>query len=207
MRPSRLLRESVTLRDERKVVLRPIDPSDAAKLVDLHNHLSFEAQYYRFFGPKPQLTTAESQYLANVDFHKRFAIVAEAKIDDERPIVGVGRFDINEPGVAEAAIVIRDDYQHVGLGTAILERMREVGKGAGLKAFSAEILAENSRMLDLLASQNVPVEPTRSGIVRVQAPIDAPIVLRVLRAPGAFAGMLFHLLPTRGDGGPPAPRD
>lgn len=197
MRPSRLLRESIKLRDGRKVVLRPIDPSDAPRLIDLHHHLSFEAQYYRFFGPKPELTTAESEYLANVDFHKRFAIVGEAEIDGERCIVGVGRFDINEPGRAEAAIVIRDDFQHVGLGSAILQRMREVAKGAGLKAFVAEILAENKPMIDLLASNNVETEPARAGIVRVEAPIDAPIALKLLRAPGAFAGMLLHLLPSR----------
>jgi RimJ/RimL family protein N-acetyltransferase len=197
MRAFRLLREPVKLRDERTVVLRPIDPSDAERLMDLHNHLSFEAQYYRFFGPKPQLTRTEAEYLANVDFHKRFAIVAEAEIDGEQYIVGVGRFDINEPGIAEAAIVIRDDFQHVGLGTAMLERMREVGKGAGLTAFKAEILAENQKMLDLLEQQNVSVEPAREGIISVQAPLDAPIALKLLRAPGAFAGVLLRLLPQR----------
>ena len=195
MRPSRLLRESVPLRDGRTVVLRPIDPADAERLIDLHNRLSFEAQYYRFFGPKPQLTKQEAEYLANVDFHKRFAIVAEAEVDDEKVIVGVGRFDINEPGLAEAAIVIRDDFQHVGLGSAILERMREVGKGAGLRAFTAEILADNSRMIDLLAANDLPVEPASSGIVRVEAPLDTPVLLRIVRAPGELAGLLFTRLP------------
>jgi RimJ/RimL family protein N-acetyltransferase len=186
------------LRDERRVVLRPIDPDDAEKLIDLHNHLSFEAQYYRFFGPKPQLTKTEAEYLARVDFHRRFAIVAEAEIEGEKCIVGVGRFDVNEPGVAEAAIVIRDDFQHVGLGSAILQRMREVGKGAGLKSFNAEILAENAQMIGLLEANEVPVKDARGGVVRVEAPIDAPIMLKILRAPGAFAGVLTNLLPTRG---------
>ena len=201
MRPSRLLRESVTLRDGRTVVVRPIDPDDAPRLIDLHDHLSFEAQYYRFFGPKPRLTQAEAEYLANVDFHKRFAIVAEADTDEGDAIVGVGRFDINAPGLAEAAIVIRDDFQHVGLGSAILERMREVGKGAGVRAFTAEILAENSKMLDLLSLNEVPVEPARAGIVRVEAPLDLPILLRIVRAPGELAGMLIHRLPGSGSDG------
>jgi RimJ/RimL family protein N-acetyltransferase len=189
------LRESVTLRDGRTVVLRPIDPSDAERLVDLHNRLSFEAQYYRFFGPKPQLTKEESEYLANVDFHKRFAIVAEAEIEGVKALVGVGRFDINQPALAEAAIVIRDDFQQVGLGSAILERMREVGKGAGLRAFTAEILADNSRMIDLLTANDLPVEPARSGIVRVEAPLDTPVLLRIVRESGELAGMLIHRLP------------
>src|SRR5918999_858775 len=104
MRPSRLLKETLALRDGRTVVLRPIDARDAPLLIDLHSHLSFEAQYYRFFGPKPRLTPAEAEYLANVDFHKRFAAVAEISDDGNKALVGVGRFDINQPGIGEAAI-------------------------------------------------------------------------------------------------------
>src|SRR5437867_1050729 len=151
MRPALFMRESLTLRNGRKVVLRPIDRSDAPKLIDLHDHLSPESQYFRFFGPKPKLSPSEAEYLANVDFHNRFAIVAEVTEEKEKHLVGVGRFDINEPGLAESAIVVRDDYQGAGLGTAILTRMREIAKGRGLHAFIAEILAENSKMIDLLS--------------------------------------------------------
>ena len=188
MRPSRLIHETVALRDGRTAVLRPIDPGDAERLMHLHEHLSFESQYFRFFGPKPHLTRAEAEYLANVDFHRRFAIVAEAS--DE--IVAVGRFDVNEPGVAEAAIVVRDDYQHVGLGTQILQRMREIGRGAGLKSFTAEVLAENSRMIDLLSSNGLETTPVDSGVVRVIAPIEnQPVLLRSLKTVAEVAGALL----------------
>lgn len=197
MRPARLLRETLALRDGRTVVLRPIDGSDAPLLIDLHNHLSFEAQYYRFFGPKPRLTPAEAEYLANVDFHKRFAVVAEVSEDDAKALVGVGRFDINHPGIGEAAIVIRDDYQHVGLGTAILNRMREIGRGAGLSAFSAEVLAENTPMLELLQANGLEIEPAESGVVRVSAPLDLPILMRGLRVGAQFASAVVQRLPGR----------
>ncbi|MEX0875648.1 MAG: GNAT family N-acetyltransferase [Actinomycetota bacterium] len=177
MRPSRFIRETVELRDGRSVVIRPIDRSDSGRLIDLHNELSFESQYYRFFGPKPRLSPAEAEYLANVDFHTRFAIVAEVEENETKLIVGVGRFDINEPGTAEAAIVIRDDYQHVGLGTAMLQRMREIGRGAGLKAFSAEVLAENTRMIELLNTGGVEITQAQEGVVRVAAPLDQPVLM------------------------------
>src|SRR5438270_13208741 len=77
MRPALFMREPLTLRDGRKVTLRPIDRGDAERLIDLHNHLSSESQYFRFFGPKPKLAPNEAEYLANVDFHNRFAIVAD----------------------------------------------------------------------------------------------------------------------------------
>ena len=197
MRASWLFREKVALRDGRTATLRPIDPSDAPSLIDLHNRLSFESQYYRFFGPKPNLTPAEAEYLARVDFHKRFAIVAEIESAKTKELVGVGRFDVNEPGVGEAAIVIRDDYQHVGLGTAILQRMREIGRGAGLREFAAEVLAENSRMLELLQANGLDVTPAESGLVRVSAPLDLPILLRGLHVGAEFANAVISRLPGR----------
>ncbi len=181
MNPFQFIRESVTLRDGRAVLLRPIDGKDADRLVDLHNSLSFDSQYFRFFGPKPRLTKAEASYLAKVDFAKRFAIVAEMKEERRKRLVGVGRFDVNEPGLAEAAIVVRDDYQGVGLGTALLQRMREVGRGAGLDAFTAEVLAENTKMLDLLSKNDLEFSPSQGGVVRVRAPIDQPVMFKGLK--------------------------
>lgn len=196
MRPSQLLRESFALRDGRPVVLRPIDRADAPRLMRLHDHLSTEAQYFRFFGPKPHLTRAEAEYLANVDFHKRFAIVAEVTEDGEKELVGVGRFDVNAPRVAEAAVVVRDDYQHVGLGTAILDRMREIGRGAGLDAFKADVLAENTRMLDILEANGLDVTKTEpTGVVSVSAPLELPRLVRGLRAAAQIAEGVRERLP------------
>jgi GNAT superfamily N-acetyltransferase len=195
MRPALFMREPVTLRDGRKVTLRPIDRSDPPKLIDLHDHLSPESQYFRFFGPKPKLTKSEAEYLAHVDFLDRFAIVAEVTEAKEKHLVAVGRFDINEPGLAESAIVVRDDYQGIGLGTAILERMREVAKGRGLQAFTAEILAENSRMIELLVSNGFDVESPKDGIVRVVAPIEAPMLFKALEIAARTTGTILDKRP------------
>jgi RimJ/RimL family protein N-acetyltransferase len=192
MHPFQFIRESVTLRDGRSVLVRPVDGRDADRLVDLHNSLSFDSQYFRFFGPKPRLTKAEASYLAKVDFSKRFAIVAEVKEERRKRLVGVGRFDINEPGVAEAAIVVRDDYQGVGLGSALLERMREVGRGAGLDAFRAEVLAENTKMLDLLKRNGLEFESPQSGVVRVTAPIDQPVLFKGLKVAAQLTGTILE---------------
>ena len=195
MRPALFMREPVTLRDGRKVTLRPIDRADAEKLIDLHNHLSPESQYFRFFGPKPKLSPSEAEYLANVDFHNRFAIVGEVTEDKEKHLVGVGRFDINEPGLAESAVVVRDDYQGAGLGTAILSRMREVARGRGLHAFTAEILAENSKMIDLLVSNGFEVQAPSDGIVRVLAPVDTPALFKGLEIAARTTGTILDKRP------------
>lgn len=181
MRASRLIRETVKLRDGRKVVLRPVRPEDAPGLIHLHSRLSPDTQYLRFFGPKPYLTAEEAEYLANVDFTRRFAIVGAIDEDGEERIVAVGRFDIVGEGVAEPAIVVRDDYQSSGLGTAILERMVEVARGRGVERFSAEVLAENERMIQLLRQAGLDVGSPEDGVVRVTAPVeDTPLTIRGL---------------------------
>jgi len=181
MRAARLIRETIELRDGRKVTLRPIRPTDAVLLVDLHQHLSADSQFYRFFGPKPDLSPAEAEYLANVDFTKRFAIVASVDEDGER-LVAVGRFDIAEDeDEAEVAIVVRDDHQGVGLGRAVLERLLDVARGRGIRALVGEVLAENVRMLDLLRSSGLEVGQPDGSVVRVAVPVtDTPLIFRGL---------------------------
>lgn len=201
MQPARLFREAITLNDGREVVLRPIRSSDAPHLIALHERLSTESQYLRFFGPKPFLTEAEAAYLASVDHVRRFAIVAVAGDDDEAPIIGVGRFDVHDGAMAEPAIVIRDDYQGVGLGRAILERLVDIGRGRALIAFKAEILAENTRMIEILRGEGLDVSPVEGGVVTVTAPMtDIPLVLRGLGLVTRVAESMLSRRRRDGDG-------
>lgn len=178
----RFMSEPVELRDGRVVTLRPIRRDDAPRLRDLHRRLSPDSQYLRFFGPKPKLTKAESEYLAGVDFDRRFAIVATIEELDYERIVAVGRFDMGEGGEAEAALVVRDDYQGAGLGSAILERLILVARGRGVKAFAGEVLAENGHMLALLRKQRMEIGPPHDAIVHVSAQIsEEPLAVSALK--------------------------
>ena len=187
MHPSRFIRETVTLRNGRRVVLRPIRPSDAPLLVQFHDRLSPDSRYFRFFGPKPVLKPREAEYLASVDFQSRFAIVAVGIDDDKGAIVAVGRFDLVGQDMAEPAIVVRDDYHGVGLGRELLERMIEVARGRGVRRFHGEILADNSKMLELLRTAELSLE-TDGPIVRVSGPVTPPgHLLRALQIVARYA--------------------
>jgi GNAT superfamily N-acetyltransferase len=158
--------------DGRTIVLRPIRAADADLLIEFHDRLSAHTQYLRFFGPKPRLTAREAQYLATTDFESRFAIVACAQEDSEERIVAVGRFDLAGPTAAEAAIVVRDDYQRKGVGTAIFERLIEIARGRGIAAMSGEILAENDQMIGFLRAKDVVVGPAEAGICSVTTTLE-----------------------------------
>lgn len=198
--PRHLIRESVTLRDGRKVTLRPVRPSDAPRLMELHSRLSHESQYLRFFGAKPELSSEEAAWLAGVDLDRRFAIAACVREDGAERLVGVGRFDMGTEGTAEAAVVVRDDYQGQGLGSALLERLVEVARGRGVKAFVGEILAENERMLGMLDSAGVQAERAGDAVVRVSVPLDGPsLVVSVLKLVAPFTRVVNVMRPGSGE--------
>jgi hypothetical protein len=69
------------LADGRVVQVRPIEPTDAAPLVQFHESLSRETTRLRFFTPHPYLSEAEVVRFTTVDHHDREALVALA--DDE----------------------------------------------------------------------------------------------------------------------------
>lgn len=176
------LHEEVDLRDGRRVQLRPIRSEDADLLVHLHEMLSPQSRYLRFFSPQPRLSRKLAMYLAGVDFQTRFAIVATAPGDGVESIVAVGRFDLAaDEAVAESALVVRDDYQGVGLGTAVFGRLLDLARARGVQRLTGYVLAENHRMLELLRAHGISAGQAEAGVVQFGTPIDdPPSVLSIL---------------------------
>jgi hypothetical protein len=68
-------------------------------------------------------------------------------------IVGVARF-VRSPDVeaeAEPAIVVVDDWQGRGVGTALLKALTLRAREEGIERYSALVLAENEEILRLLS--------------------------------------------------------
>jgi RimJ/RimL family protein N-acetyltransferase len=127
-----------------KVVIRPIRPDDKALLDDGVKRLSPESAYRRFLSPKRTLSADELRYLTEVDFRDHYALVA-VRADDPRALVGVGRW-IRSPrdrGVAEAAILVWDELQGHGLGTALAAALADSARERGVRRFTATMLATN----------------------------------------------------------------
>jgi L-amino acid N-acyltransferase YncA len=58
--------------------------------------------------------------------------------------------------VAEAAVVVADDFQQRGLGSLLLGRLLAYGRSQGLTTWVAEINAENARMLRFMQRGGLP---------------------------------------------------
>ena len=126
--------------------LRPIRGDDAPKLVDFHALLSFDSIYRRYFSLHPVLSANEVKHFTQVDYVNRLALV----IEDKGELVAVGRYDrYPESTTAEVAFVVRDDYQHLGLGHRLLGALAAAAWERGITDFSAETLSSNHAMMSV----------------------------------------------------------
>ncbi len=153
----------MTLRNGGSVRLRAIRPDDEPRLLALCRRLSPGTVYQRFFSSRP-LRAEEAHALANVDYRRRMAVVAE--IDDagqEPELIGVAQHGpSNEGRTADIGLVVADGWQGLGLGSILLEKILRAGEQRGIHEFSADVLTENRRALHQLARQGVERDSERA---------------------------------------------
>jgi RimJ/RimL family protein N-acetyltransferase len=139
------------LSDGTRVRIRPVEPADGPRLEVALARLSTESIRRRFLAAKPSLSAAELRYLTEVDGSDHIALVA---VLDEDPdlIAAVARCVRTEPGgdTAEFAIVVGDELQALGLGTALAKVLAERASAAGIRRFEATTLADNDAVQHLI---------------------------------------------------------
>ena len=109
--------------------------------------ISAQSLYKRFFGVKRHFSDKEIDFFLNVDFKSHVALVAVVEENGAPMIVGGGRYVIVRPGEAEVAFAVVDDYQGQSIGTALLRRLANLAREAGLSQLIAEVLPTNTPML------------------------------------------------------------
>jgi len=163
--PRELMR-AVVLKDGFSARIRPIRPDDEPRLVDLYERLSRHTAYQRFFTVLRRLPPDWYHFFANVDYVRRLALVAERETVAGTQLIGVGRYEPSEePDAAEVAFVVEDGWQGRGLGTILVEAVLGAADARGLRRFRAYVLADNHRMLRLLATHTeVDERKTEEGV-------------------------------------------
>jgi RimJ/RimL family protein N-acetyltransferase len=159
---------SALLRDGRPLVIRALKPEDRADLIRAVERSSAQSLYRRFFSPKRALTEGEIAYFLHVDFADHVALVASVDEDGHPVIVGGGRYIVVEPGKAEIAFAVVDQYQGKGVGTALMRHLAAIAYEAGLRELTAEVLSDNISMLKVFAKCGLPASTTHeAGVVHV----------------------------------------
>jgi len=138
------------LRDGRVVAVRPLERRDRPLLAAAIRQLSDQSRYLRFASAKPRMTERELDHLVDVDHHAHEALLAIDPLTAQG--VGVVRYVQvpGEPGVVELGATVADDWQGIGLGSALLARLTQRARDEGHSAFRASVLAVNGRSIAML---------------------------------------------------------
>jgi protein lysine acetyltransferase len=164
------------LADGTRVLVRPLEPGDRAELVARYGELSSQSRRLRFVSAPAHLSNQLLDHLFDVDYVDRHALVATLVDEPGTPSVGVARYvrSAADPTVADAAVTVVDAQQGRGIGTLLLTSLVAAAVNNGIEVFTADVLWDNSELLDALRAVGAQVAPAEPGLasVRVVLPSD-----------------------------------
>jgi acetyltransferase len=137
-------------------VIRPIRPEDESLIVDFHGRLSDETVYQRYFtklGYEQRVAHERMVRVCFTDYDREIALVAEQvdELTGKARIAGVARMvRVYNSGDAEISLVVCDECQGQGLGTALVRNLVEVGREEGVERLVAETLTTNGGMIRIV---------------------------------------------------------
>ena len=178
-----------TLRGGTRVNIRALGQGDRTELLAAVGRTSPESLYRRFFSVRRGFSEREVDYFLNIDFVDHVALVAVVEETDRPVIVGGARYIVMQPGKAEVAFAVIDEYQGRGIGAALMRHLAGIARGAGLRELVADVLPENEAMLRVFARSGFPSERNwsprswRFCFVSTQLSVTLPHRPRTRRTP------------------------
>jgi GNAT superfamily N-acetyltransferase len=119
-------------------------PEDADRLAAMHDRSSSDSLYLRYHGAS-ELGDVALRRLAGG--HRGATIVA---MNRDGLLVAAGHVFPLDDQTAEIAMLVEDDYQHVGVGAELLGQLLDLADDLGFVMVRADVIGENQPMLTLL---------------------------------------------------------
>ncbi|GIX43134.1 MAG: hypothetical protein KatS3mg129_2867 [Leptospiraceae bacterium] len=162
--------EPFTLKNNKKIIIRPIKPEDEPLIIKFHHELSERSVYQRYLQPldlKHRITHERLIKICFLDYDREIAIIA---LDpEENKILGVGRLS-HHPYTKESefAIIIADKYQGLGLGKKLLSKLLEIGKKENKEIIYGIILKENIPMIKVCEKLGFSIKTLDEELVKAE---------------------------------------
>jgi acyl-CoA synthetase (NDP forming)/GNAT superfamily N-acetyltransferase len=135
----------VLLADGSVGVVRTLRPEDRGALLALHDEVGLDSLRLRFFSASREAGHAYVEHL--LAHHEAGQVFALALWYHDR-LVGLATAERN-PDVSEAEVsfLVADEMRGRGVGTLLLEHLAAFARRAGVRRFTADVLAENGAMI------------------------------------------------------------
>src|SRR6266851_1713317 len=142
------------LADGTTVEIRPAGPDDFDAVRAMHEAMSPDNTYLRFFNVSRLAAEIEARRICRNPAPGNVALLALA--DGE--VVGVASYAEIGSGQAEVAFAVADHMHHRGIATLLLEHLVSFARSHQITTFTAHTLTENKAMLNVFADAGLPVE-------------------------------------------------
>lgn len=148
-----------TTRSGLNILLRPVKIGDEPLMKDFFYALSHESMYRRFMSARMDMPHERLQEFGLVDYGNSMMILAIVEGDSKETIAAIGQYEIDEKmHTAEVALVVKDEYQNMGVGHDLLTYLTRLARRRGLLGFTADVLVENKPMLNLFKNMGFDTE-------------------------------------------------
>ncbi len=165
----------VILRDGATLRLRPPGGEDTDAVLAFFDGLSERSLYLRFH-ERPAVDAALVETMLDPDWTGRGSLVG---VVDGRVVALASWARLRDPRRAEVAFAVDDAFQGRGIGTRLVEQLADLAAEQGIETFVAEVLMQNTAMLDVFAGAGFEVTREHdAGVVEVVFPVAATETFR-----------------------------
>jgi acyl-CoA synthetase (NDP forming)/GNAT superfamily N-acetyltransferase len=158
------------LADGTTVEIRPAVPADFDAVKAMHEAMSPDNSYMRFFNVSRLSAEIEARRISRNPKPGSAALLAIANGE----VVGVASYVPlkEDPGTAEVAFAVADHMHHRGIATLLLEHLVSLARSRQITTFTAETLSENKAMLGVFADAGLPVRRRYGeGVIELTFPL------------------------------------
>jgi acyl-CoA synthetase (NDP forming)/GNAT superfamily N-acetyltransferase len=160
------------LADGATVEIRPARPGDFDAVRDMHQKMSPDNLYLRFFSLSPVAGERAAGRICREPAPDHASLLAV--LDGE--VVGYGSYEELGGGypAAEVAFAVVDDVHNRGVGTLLLEHLISLARSRGVRTLVAETLLENALMLKVFANAGLQAQRSLAdGVYELKFPLPA----------------------------------
>jgi len=148
------------LADGTTMTIRPAGPGDYGPVRQLHEDMSPGNLYFRFFSLSRAAAGQEATRVCREAGPDHGALLG--LLGDE--LVGVASYQpTTDPWAGEIALAVADGMHGRGVATLLLEHLVSLADARGVKVFTAEVLAANSAVLQVLRDAGLDVRRRFEG--------------------------------------------
>ncbi|MEU4554242.1 acetyltransferase (GNAT) family protein [Micromonospora violae] len=164
---------TLVLPDGAEVAVRPAAAHDLSGVRELHEACSPRSRQRRYLGGAALPQPARLRRL--LEPVRGLTLIATAGSDGTAESVVAMANLLGEGDEAEVALLVRDDWQRRGLGSALLRRLVQHADRSGYAALVLHVQAENHPMLRTLRGLGRPSSTQRDGgLLTITVPLAVP---------------------------------